>query len=86
MKITAETKKDGQPDSGWMVTYKWIPASALNTVELPFGDGSPVSKMLPPGMYSLYAKKTVDGALKKTDAVPCSAFQEEETKCPIQVP
>jgi hypothetical protein len=85
--VIANTVKNGQPDAGWTVMYKWVSVSGLNSSELSFPQVStPTSKALPPGMYSVYATKQVGGTLEKTQPVTVSAFQDAKVKCEIPVP
>ncbi|MGO9515932.1 MAG: hypothetical protein ACLPND_02705 [Candidatus Korobacteraceae bacterium] len=85
--VIASTVKNGQPDPGWTVMYKWVSVSGLNSAELSFPqESTPTSKAVPPGMYSLYATKQVGGTLEKTQPVTVSAFQDAKVKCEIPVP
>lgn len=85
--VIANTVKNGQPDPGWTVMYKWVSVSGLNSSELSFPQiSTPTSKAVPPGMYSLYATKQVGGALEKTQPITVSAFQDAKVKCEIPVP
>jgi hypothetical protein len=85
--VIANTVKNGQPDEGWTVIYKWVSVSGLNSSELSFPQVStPTSKALPPGVYSVYATKQVGGTLEKTQPVTVSAFQDAKVKCEIPVP
>jgi|SRR5271157_931982 len=85
--VIANTVKNGQPDAGWTVMYKWVSVSGLNSAELSFPQMStPTSKALPPGMYSVYATKQVGGTVKKTEPITVSAFQDAKVKCEIPVP
>lgn len=85
--VIANTVKDGHPDSGWTVMYKWVSVSGLNSAELSFPQMStPTSKALPPGVYAVYATKEVGGATKKTEPITVSAFQDAKVKCEIPVP
>ena len=85
--VIANTVKNGQPDPGWTVMYKWVSVSGLNSSELSFPQiSTPTSKAVPPGMYSVYATKQVGGTLEKTQPVTVSAFQDAKVKCEIPVP
>ena len=85
--VIASTVKNGQPDAGWTVLYKWVSVSGLNSSELSFPQVStPTSKALPPGVYSVYATKHVGDTLKKTEPITVSAFQDAKVKCEIPVP
>jgi hypothetical protein len=85
--VIANTVKNGQPDPGWTVMYKWVSVSGLNSSELSFPQiSTPTSKAVPPGMYSLYATKQVGGTVEKTQPVTVSAFQDAKVKCEIPVP
>jgi hypothetical protein len=85
--VIANTVKNGQPDAGWTVMYKWVSVSGLNSAELSFPQiSTPTSKALPPGVYAVYATKQVGGATKKTDPITVSAFQDAKVKCEIPVP
>ena len=85
--VTASTVKNGQPDPGWTVMYKWVSVSGLNTSELAFPKiSTPTSQGVPPGIYSVYATKLVGNATVKTPPVSVSAFQEQKVKCEIPVP
>jgi len=85
--VIANTVKNGQPDAGWTVLYKWVSVSGLNSSELSFPQVStPTSKALPPGVYSVYATKHVGDTLKKTEPITVSAFQDAKVKCEIPVP
>jgi hypothetical protein len=85
--IVASTLKNGQPDPGWTVMYKWVSVSGLNTAELSFPkESSPTSKAVPPGIYSVYAIKQVGDTTKKTEAKTISAFQKDKVQCEIPVP
>ncbi len=85
--VIANTVKNGQPDPGWTVMYKWVSVSGLNSAELSFPQiSTPSSKAMPPGVYSVYATKQVGNALKKTEPIMVSAFQDAKVKCEIPVP
>ena len=85
--VVASTLKNGQPDPGWTVMYKWVSVSGLNTAELSFPkESSPTSKAVPPGIYSVYATKQVGDTMKKTEAKTISAFQKDKVQCEIPVP
>ena len=85
--VIANTVKNGQPDAGWTVMYKWVSVSGLNSSELSFPQiSTPTSKAVPPGVYAVYATKQVGGTLKKTEPITVSAFQDAKVKCEIPVP
>jgi hypothetical protein len=85
--VIANTVKNGQPDPGWTVIYKWVSVSGLNSAELSFPKiSTPTSTAVPPGVYSVYATKQVGGALEKTQPIMVSAFQDAKVKCEIPVP
>jgi len=85
--VIASTVKNGQPDPGWTVMYKWVSVSGLNSLELSFPKVStPTSQGVPPGIYSVYATKQVGSSTVKTTPVTVSAFQEQRVKCEIPVP
>jgi hypothetical protein len=85
--VIANTVKNGQPDPGWTVMYKWVSVSGLNALDLAFPQVStPTSKGVPPGVYSVYATKQVGNATVKTPTVTVSAFQNQKVKCEIPVP
>ncbi len=85
--VIASTLKDGQPDPGWTVMYKWVSVSGLNSLELSFPKVStPTSQGVPPGIYSVYATKQVGSSTVKTTPVTVSAFQNQKVKCEIPVP
>ena len=85
--VIANTVKNGQPDAGWTVMYKWVSVSGLNAAELSFPKiSTPTSTAVPPGVYAVYATKQVGGATKKTEPITVSAFQNEKVKCEIPVP
>ena len=85
--VKANTIKNGQPDPGWTVNYKWMSASGLNAVDLSFPqESTPTTKKLPPGMYLIYATKQVGGTTKKTEPITVTAFQKDTVQCDISVP
>ena len=85
--VKANTVKNGQPDPGWTVNYKWMSSSGLNSVDLSFpAESTPTTKKLPPGMYAIYATKQVGGTLKKTAPITITAFQKDTVQCDISVP
>lgn len=85
--VIANTIKNGQPDSGWTVMYKWVSVSGLNSVELAFPQiSTPTSKGVPPGVYAVYATKQVGSNVLKTPPIMVSAFQNQKVKCEIPVP
>ncbi len=85
--VIANTVKNGQPDAGWTVMYKWVSVSGLNAAELSFPKiSTPTSTAVPPGVYAVYATKQVGGTTKKTEPITVSAFQNEKVKCEIPVP
>jgi hypothetical protein len=85
--VIANTVKNGQPDAGWTVMYKWVSVSGLNSAELSFPQiSTPTSKAVPPGVYSVYATKQVGSTLTKTEPITVSAFQDAKVKCEIPVP
>jgi hypothetical protein len=63
VKIEVRTMKDGRQSSGWQIFYRWIPSRAVGQVRpQPFPLlSSPTSAELPPGAYTVLARKTVDG-------------------------
>jgi len=85
--VIASTVKNGQPDPGWTVMYKWVSVSGLNTSDLAFPKiSTPTSQGVPPGVYSVYATKLVGGNTVKTQPITVSAFQNQKVKCEIPVP
>lgn len=85
--VIANTIKNGQPDPGWTVMYKWVSVSGLNSMDLAFPQiSTPTSKGVPPGVYSLYATKQVGNNVMKTPPITVSAFQNQKVKCEIPVP
>jgi hypothetical protein len=85
--VTANTIKNGKPDAGWTVMYKWMSIGGLGSVEQAFPQVStPTAKALPPGMYSLYATRQSGATVQKTQPVNCAAFQKEKVQCEIPVP
>ena len=85
--VVASTLKNGQPDPGWTVMYKWVSVSGLNALDLSFPQVStPTSTSVPPGVYSIYAQKQVGDTLKKTTPINVSAYHNQKVKCDIQVP
>jgi hypothetical protein len=85
--VKANTVKNGQPDPGWTVNYKWMSSSGLNSVDLSFpAESTPTTKRLPPGMYLIYATKQVAGNLKKTETITVTAFQKDTVQCDLSVP
>ena len=85
--VKANTIKNGKPDPGWTVSYKWMSSSGLNSVDLEFPqESTPTTKKLPPGMYLIYATKQVGGATKKTEPITVTAFQKDTVQCDIAVP
>ncbi len=85
--LKANTIKNGKPDPGWTVSYKWMSSSGLNSVDLEFPqESTPTTKKLPPGMYLIYATKQVGGATKKTEPITVTAFQKDTVQCDIAVP
>ena len=85
--VVASTVKNGQPDSGWTVMYKWVSVSGLNTSELAFPKiSTPTAQGVPPGIYSVYATKQVGRSTLKTSPVTVPAFQDQKVKCEIPVP
>ncbi len=85
--VVASTLKNGQPDPGWTVNYKWVSVSGLNATELSFPKiSTPTSQALPPGIYSIYATKQVGNTLMKTEPKTISAFQKDKVQCEIPVP
>jgi hypothetical protein len=63
VKLEVRTVKDAREVSGWQVFYRWLPARAVGEVRaLPFLSlSSPTSVEIPPGAYSVQAKRTVGG-------------------------
>jgi len=85
--VIANTVKNGQPDAGWTVMYKWVSVSGLSATELSFPkESTPTSKAVPPGIYAIYATKQVGDTVKKTEPITVSAFQDAKVKCEIPVP
>jgi hypothetical protein len=85
--VIASTVKNGQPDPGWTVMYKWVSVSGLSSTDLAFPQiSTPTSKGLPPGVYAMYATKQVGDTVKKTPPITVSAFQDQKVKCEIPVP
>lgn len=84
--VLASTLKNGKPDPGWTVMYKWVSVSGLNSAELSFPQETPSSKQLPPGLYSIYVTKQVGNTMQKSEAKTVSAFQKDKVQCEIAVP
>ena len=85
--VKANTVKNGKPDPGWTVNYKWMSSSGLNAVDLQFPqESTPTTKKLPPGLYLIYATKQVGDSLKKTQPITVTAFQKDTVQCDISVP
>jgi hypothetical protein len=85
--VIANTVKDGHPDAGWTVMYKWVSVSGLSSSDLSFPQVStPTSQAMPPGVYSLYATKQVGNTMKRTAPIKVTAFQDAKVKCEIPVP
>ncbi len=85
--VIANTVKNGQPDPGWTVMYKWVSVSGLNSMDLAFPQiSTPTSKGVPPGVYAVYATKQVGNNTVKTPPITVSAFQNQKVKCEIPVP
>lgn len=85
--VIANTIKNGQPDPGWTVMYKWVSVSGLNSMDLAFPQiSTPTSKGVPPGVYAVYATKQVGNNVLKTAPITVSAFQSQKVKCEIPVP
>jgi hypothetical protein len=85
--VKANTVKNGQPDPGWTVNYRWMSSSGLNVVDLSFPqESTPTTKKLPPGMYLIYATKQVGNSVKKTEPITVTAFQKDTVQCDIAVP
>ena len=85
--VTANTIKNGKPDAGWTVMYKWMSIGGLGSVEMSFPQVStPTAKSLPPGMYSIYATKQSGNGVTKTEPISCAAYQKEKVQCEIPVP
>ena len=85
--VKGNTVKNGQPDPGWTVNYKWMSSSGLNAIDLSFPqESTPTTKKLPPGMYLIYATKQVGDSLKKTQPITVTAFQKDTVQCDISVP
>ena len=63
VKLEVRTVKDGRDVGGWQVFYRWLPARAVGAVRpQPFLSlSSPTSVELPPGAYSVQAKKGGEG-------------------------
>jgi hypothetical protein len=63
VKLEVRTVKDGREVSGWQVFYRWLPARAVGEIRpQPFlALSSPTSVEIPPGAYSVQAKKAVEG-------------------------
>jgi len=63
VKLEVRTKKGNEEVRGWQVFYRWIPSRAVGEVRSqPFPSlSSPTSVELPPGAYTVQAKKAVDG-------------------------
>jgi hypothetical protein len=85
--VTANTIKNGKPDAGWTVMYKWMSIGGLGSVEMSFPQVStPTAKSLPPGMYSIYATRQSGNSVTKTEPIACAAYQKEKVQCEIPVP
>lgn len=85
--VVAHTEKNGQPDPGWTVMYKWISVSGLSAAELSFPkESTPTTKLVPPGVYAIYATKQVGDKLLKSEVKTITAFQTDKVQCEIPVP
>ena len=79
--VIANTMKNGQPDPGWTVMYKWISVSGLNAVDLAFPQiSTPTSKGVPPGVYSVYATKQVGNSDGKNSTGNGIGLSEPESE------
>lgn len=72
VKVEVRTVKDGRQEGGWEVFYRWLPSRPLGAVlPQPFLSlSSPTSVEIPPGEYSVQAKKTVGGKEITTPELP----------------
>ena len=64
--------KDGVPESGWSIFYKWLPGSAAtNVLELSFPAPTPGAvRDLPAGMYMVRGERSSNGSTIRTAALP----------------
>lgn len=87
VKLQVRTVKDGREVNGWQVFYRWLPARAVGEVRvLPFLSlSSPTSVELPPGAYSVQAKKTIGGRETASAELPVPVGGEKTVTIEIPV-
>lgn len=84
--IDVETIRNDVEVRNWVIVYKWQ-AGDLRTAEISLPGLSPTTWMAPPGQILLYAQKTSNGHLMKSNARMISTTPgQPRTKCVLEVP
>ena len=88
VKLEVRTVKDGREVSGWQIFSRWLPARAVGEVRpQPFLSlSSPASTEIPPGAYSVQAKKTIGGSEVASAELPVAVGGQKTVTIEIPVP
>jgi hypothetical protein len=88
VKLEVRTKKEGEEVKGWQVFYRWIPSRAVGEVRpQPFPAlSSPTSVDLPPGAYTIQARKSVEGKELASAEMPVPVGGRKAVTFEVPVP
>jgi hypothetical protein len=88
VKLKVRTLKGNSEDKGWQVFYRWLPARAVGEVRpQPFPSlSSPTSVELPPGAYTIQARRTIDGREVATTELPVPVGGARSVDFEVPVP
>lgn len=88
VKLEVRTMQGGGQSKGWQIFYRWIPSRAVGEVRpQPFPSlSSPTSVELPPGAYTVQARKTVDGKELNSAELPVPVGGTKSVVFEVPVP
>ena len=88
VKLEVRTVKDGREVSGWQVFYRWLPARNVGEVRPQsfLALSSPTSVEIPPGAYSVQARKSADGKETSSAELPVPVAGRKTVTLDIPVP
>lgn len=84
--VNVNTLRDGKPEPGWEVLFKWVPAGPIATAELASPDlSSPaILHLAPGGTFQIRARKTgPDGKVITSVVREITIMSGPEVKCDI---
>ena len=88
VKVQVRTVNGGGEAGGWQVFYRWLPSRAVGEVRpQPFPSlSSPTSVELPPGAYTIQARRTVNGKEAASAELPVPVGGTKSVVFEVPVP